>query len=69
VFAGGFFETEPERTTPRGCKVTGCISMAEQQRGKQILSNREVEELGASFLVCFWSEKDYLVGLWRQEVV
>lgn len=38
--------------------------MAEQERDKQILTNREVEELGARFLVRFWSEKDaaYLVG-------
>lgn len=38
--------------------------MAEEGRDKQILTNREVEELGASFLVPFWSEKDedYLVG-------
>lgn len=37
--------------------------MAEQERDKQNLTNREVEELGVSFLVCFWSEKDedYLV--------
>lgn len=44
--------------------MTGCINKAEQERGKQILTNREVEELRASFLVCFWSEKDvdYLVA-------